>query len=617
MALTTRTAYQTVTEPRQSGPLSLRLRLIQHLKLRHLLFLLLLFSGIIPLSILSWRLINDYRQILKDQETVLLTSAAQALADKLSEDLARRHEQLRQLGEGILAQPGYESLEERFVEPWVEAHLRRFLEYNPEIIGLHLLNSSGRGPRLNKRDVNERVQDEIFDTFKETRRTGLGVYRFVVLSEAQDPGVVISVPVSQLDDQATEGGDSLVVQALVTVEVSLGISSDPNSAEEVFLVDKNGAFLWSGGTWPETPQIELALRESDLIPDFARRISVTREYDLEVNGRQVPTLARVVPVAETGWRVVVHKPAAQAFSVVQQAVAKVVIASLVLLGLALAFALLAARWLSQPIQRLADTSHEIAAGNFDRRVDTHGLGFEIADFARDFNRMSDYVANYVEQLRRAAQANRELFISAIRAFAAAIDAKDPYTRGHSERVAAYSRAIARYVGVPVDVQERVWVSAVLHDIGKIGVDDDVLKKGGVLTQEERSKMEEHPVIGAEIVAPIADLEAMIPGIRWHHEAWNGNGYPDGLAREQIPLIARIIGVADTYDAMTTNRPYQQAFSSTYALETIEKLAGTKFDPKIVTAFLLAFRAGHIEHARSLAENVTTSVSPMAASFETP
>jgi putative nucleotidyltransferase with HDIG domain len=181
----------------------------------------------------------------------------------------------------------------------------------------------------------------------------------------------------------------------------------------------------------------------------------------------------------------------------------------------------------------------------------------------------------------------------MRAFVAAIDAKDPYTRGHSERVAAFSRTIARYLQLPEEVQHKVWISGLLHDVGKIGVEDQVLLKEGKLTAEEFEKMKMHTVIGAEIMTPIEQLKEMVPGIRSHHEAWNGRGYPDGLKGEQIPLYGRIIGVADTFDAITTNRPYQQAYSLDYAVETIKKLTGSRFDAKIVTAFLRAFEAGEI------------------------
>jgi HD-GYP domain-containing protein (c-di-GMP phosphodiesterase class II) len=160
-------------------------------------------------------------------------------------------------------------------------------------------------------------------------------------------------------------------------------------------------------------------------------------------------------------------------------------------------------------------------------------------------------------------------------------------------VAAVSRTISRYLGLPEEVQHKVWIGALLHDVGKIGVEDRILRKEGVLTPEEFEQMKAHAPMGADIMMPIEQLKEMIPAIRWHHEAWNGRGYPDGLKGEQIPLFARIVAVADTFDAITTNRPYQQAYSLQFAVETITRLTGSRFDAKIVTAFLRAFEAGEI------------------------
>ncbi len=301
-----------------------------------------------------------------------------------------------------------------------------------------------------------------------------------------------------------------------------------------------------------------------------------------------------------------------AFAAVGRMIYRTVLISLLLVALAAFFALLASRWVGKPVQHLAETSHEIAAGNFGQRVDTLGLTFEMADLADNFNRMSGHVESYVEQLKRAAAANRELFIGSIRAFAAAIDAKDPYTRGHSERVAAVSRSIASSLGLEADFQQHVWLGALLHDVGKIGVDDRILKKGGVLTPEEFDQMKLHTVIGAEIMARIEQLRDIVPAIRWHHENWNGRGYPDALRGEDIPLIARIIAVADTFDAVTTSRPYQQAYTLEFAVETITKLTGTRFDAKITTAFLKAFNTGLIENAIRRASQPTEQMEASAA-----
>lgn len=587
----------------------------RRLKLRDVLFLLLLFSGIIPLLISSSLLIRTTRDQFKDKERVLLTRSATAFADSLSEDLAQRKNHLRQLGQSLLAVPGFASLEERFREEWVRRHLDSFARDHPEIIDFNVVDQRGVGLR-SQRPLSTPINQAMSEAMDQAARTQAAVYRFVIVSHRQDPGVVITVPVASAEESETLSakGETLIVQVLVrppSLRISAAdsqedIEQEGIEVEELFLIDADGRLLWSPGSRPE---IELALLKSDLVGDLAgtsMSVSVTREYDLEVGNKVFPTLARIVPVEETGWSVVAHKPAEVAFQEVTRMVKTIAMSALFLVILALIFGLVAARLFSQPIQSLVQASHEIAAGNFDRRVRVTGLvGVELANLADDFNRMSEYVENYIEQLRKAAEANRELFISSIRAFAATIDAKDPYTRGHSERVATYSRAIARFLGLPKDVQERVWIAAVLHDVGKIGVDDRILKKGGVLTPEEFEQMKLHPVIGADIVGPISALREMIPGIRGHHEAWNGTGYPDKLKGEQIPLIARIIGVADTFDAITTTRPYQNAYSTDYALQTIKKLTGTKFDAKIVTAFLLAWEAGHIK--KEQADNTTSKV----------
>jgi len=205
--------------------------------------------------------------------------------------------------------------------------------------------------------------------------------------------------------------------------------------------------------------------------------------------------------------------------------------------------------------------------------------------------MAAHVEDHVGRLREAANKNRELFISSIRAFAAAIDAKDPYTRGHSERVAELSRAISRALGMNEEFQQRLWIGALLHDIGKIGIEDRILKKSGVLTPEEFELMKTHPSVGAEILQPIDALREMLPAVKWHHESWNGRGYPDRLKGEAIPLMARIVAVADTFDAITTSRPYQAAYERAYAADLITQLAGSRFDAKVVTAFLRAFEGG--------------------------
>ena len=172
--------------------------------------------------------------------------------------------------------------------------------------------------------------------------------------------------------------------------------------------------------------------------------------------------------------------------------------------------------------------------------------------------MSEELEHFVLDLKRAASENRDLFMASIQMLAGAVDEKDPYTRGHSDRVTRYSVMIAREMGLNEDFIETVRVSAQLHDVGKIGIEDRILKKPGALTPEEFEVMKTHTTKGANILRPVAQLKEMLPGIELHHESLDGRGYPHGLKGDDIPLLPRIIAVADTFDALTTNRPYQQA-----------------------------------------------------------
>lgn len=566
-------------------------------KIRHLIFLLVLLSGSIPLIVFSNLVIQQAGELLKGKETELLFHRAQGFADSVSENLAYRKDQLRQLGVGLMA-PEYSTVEEMMASDLAAAYLRRFSEDHPELKALHVWNQDQNGREVkNELPVNETISAAYMETIKAAVPAGEPIYRSLRLSLEDDIAVAVAVPIP------ADNNETLVVSAVVpqSLEEALEGSDQDTTTQEVFLIDNTGTLLWSPSKGARQG-VELALLESKLVEDFVTfPLSLSTEIDVAVGGKKESILARVVQVQETGWGVVVHKPLDSLYSDVKSMAVNAIIASVALVTVAFIFAVFASRAFSRPIQRLVQASHEIAVGNFDRRVETAGLGLEIADLGDDFNRMAAYVEGYIEQLRKAAEANRELFISTIRSFAATIDAKDPYTRGHSGRVAAYSRAIAKYLGLPKDQQEKVWIAAVLHDVGKIGIEDRILKKVGVLTPEEFEQMKLHPVIGAEIVEPIAALREMIPGIRWHHEAWNGTGYPDKLKGEQIPLMARIIGVADTFDAITTTRPYQNAYSTDYAIQTIKKLTGKKFDAKIVTAFLLAFEAGHIKVEKDEAE----------------
>jgi len=180
---------------------------------------------------------------------------------------------------------------------------------------------------------------------------------------------------------------------------------------------------------------------------------------------------------------------------------------------------------------------------------------------------------------------RKVYLDTIRALAAAIDAKDPYTKGHSERVAKTSVALAQELNLSGRDIENIEYTALLHDIGKIGIADNILGKNSSLTDEEFDKIKEHTIMGAKIIEPVDFLKNSYEAIYHHHERYNGAGYPDGLKGEDIPLSARIIAVADAYDAMGSDRPYRKKLSKDKILNELKDQSGKQFDPEIVKALL--------------------------------
>lgn len=263
---------------------------------------------------------------------------------------------------------------------------------------------------------------------------------------------------------------------------------------------------------------------------------------------------------------------------------------------ALGIGLLLARIITKPLSSLADVSRDLARGNFSRRADV-AIHNEIGELAVAFNAMADEIQDYIQKVEAAARETQQLFMDSIRAIANALDAKDPYTRGHSDRVSAYSMIVGREYGLDERTMRTMEISSLLHDVGKIGIEDKILRKPGALTEEEFEIMKTHPPKGAQILGGIPQMREIIPGIRHHHEKWSGGGYPDGLKGEAIPVLARIIGVADAFDAMTTNRPYQRGMTFERASARLNELVIKVYDPDVIAAFNRAFEKGLFEGHR--------------------
>ena len=208
-------------------------------------------------------------------------------------------------------------------------------------------------------------------------------------------------------------------------------------------------------------------------------------------------------------------------------------------------------------------------------------------------------AQLFDELQTNIERNKNLFKETTLALAAAIDAKDHYTHGHTARVTQICLGLVRKLKsfgieeIDDEFIEDLNFAALLHDIGKIGVPGEILNKKGSLTEEERKKINEHPLIGAAIIQPIRDIQRVLYGVKYHHERYDGKGYPEGIKAEQVPLIAAIIAVADSFDAMTTNRPYRPALSKNEAIEEVRRCSGTQFHPVVAKALEILYSKGEL------------------------
>lgn len=535
-------------------------------KILYLLILLMVTAATLPLLLVSYSLISSYRETLERDQQLLQLQIGQRLAARVAGYIESCQLQAELIGRA-----------------WSGTALPAgdLLRGNPGLLHIKLADSSGAvitaGAAIEDGGI-EQLCDRALTSALNAQATLGSPAR-----GARGWLAVLGLPIAS-------GRAAAAVIDLGPVFGLVEESSLPG--QTAYLVDSEGKVI----AHPDKSRLG-ASADPEISAELVKlsgMLTSTRHYSRESDGEQI--LATAVPVPNTNWGVVVEALEAVAYQPVTEMIWSAA-------GLTVAAALLAcllafffSRRISGPIRLLADTTRSIAAGDFSRRVQTRARN-ELGELAENFNRMADKIQGYVERLEKAAMEYKQLFMGSISALAAAIDEKDPYTRGHSERVSNYAVEIGRALGLDENELERVKIAALLHDVGKIGIEDHILKKPAKFTPEEYEIMKQHPVKGAHIMSQIPQLAGIVPAMRAHHERFDGSGYPYGLKGEEIPLVARIIAVADCFDAMTLKRIYQQEFKVDLVLEQIVEWAGSRYDPKVVGALLRAYREGKIKVPR--------------------
>jgi HD-GYP domain-containing protein (c-di-GMP phosphodiesterase class II) len=569
----------------------------------------LLVVSIVPLIALHFSLIRINRDALETSEKKYLKGSSVTLAEAIDNSISNAQKDLIRIANGILLGKSIATTADVDIDPFFSLSRTEVLDgyrqslHDSGIRLLRALDRDGVGPR------SERVATDAYFEQKLTQALNVALRGQIWRSEPVFPaaypegGIILAVPVGA---GAEPGGAVLAFLSFAPMKARF-IRAGREAAGEggvAYVVDREGKLLFASDPAAFPPDTK-DLSKIDLVREFmAQPVRLTKSYTRGEGREARRVLGTLATVPSTDWGVIVEKSEASAFASVAQMTrtsSLLALLALVLVGLV---ALVAARLLSRPVLDLVGKVRSVAEGQFKQRVPVRGV-YELAQLSETFNAMSDSIEKSVDRLKLAARENQELFINSIRTLAAAIDAKDPYTRGHSERVARYAVVLARHMNLTPEEVRTIRLSALLHDVGKIGIDDRILRKPTALTSEEFEVMKTHPVKGAVIMGQIPQLRDVIPGIKHHHEKWSGGGYPDGLKGADIPRIARIVAVADTFDAMTTTRPYQKAMPLAYVIRQILSFAGKSFDVEVTAALDKAYSSGELEF---LGEDVPLKVS---------
>ena len=566
----------------------------------------LLLVSVTPLWLYHRQVLNLSEEKLQDTEKSQQTEIVRSLASEtlqfeqgLSHDLQSQRQ--------VLTLTGWVAdVDDPTHAPQLSRLLQDFVENNPNILFVMAVNKQARGPSAGSMmhaDQDPFIQAALKRAFTASYQGFDSISEAFALGKDDRPALVMSVPLM------ADGQFSGMLAAVISLDRLQTRLRDLSVRDRtVFIVDSHGLVI----AYPDskemvpgrdaTPSSPLVRQYREVPTEIQTTATVNFSLTDKATNKSVEMIGTFATIRELHWAVIMQRSldAARTDAGMQELKAQALSFVVGVTFVALAFGYLFAVGITRPIRGLVESVRAISRAEFHERVLVRGAA-EISELADTFNHMAGDIEEYVEKLKLAAAENRDLFLGSIRMLAAAIDEKDPYTRGHSGRVAKYSMIIGDGLGLGTEELDRLRISALLHDVGKIGVDDRVLKKPGKLTEEEFDLMKQHTVKGANIMRPVAQLKDVLPGIELHHERMDGCGYPYGLAGDQIPMMARIIAVADTLDAITTNRPYQSAMDLDYALQRIRSLAVAKFDADVVAALENAVRTGRIRLTAALVE----------------
>jgi HD-GYP domain-containing protein (c-di-GMP phosphodiesterase class II) len=597
--------------------LTLKLPIPARVPLLYVILGVLLAISVLPMYFYSAQIETMNRTRLKTNEMLLQNTVTRSLADDIAQHQAALHMMLANLSSSIqvmmLASPGGNApAAEKLMTPELRAMVENFVSSSNDIAYVTLLNADAKGVSAGRIEPDAFLQRELERSYQAARegRAYSGQPLMVGNGKSARTVMLVSSPIQY-------GGRFLgMIASVVDMDYLIRrLQQVSQGGLMPYVVDSQGRLVAAA-----TPQYATGqdMTQFEIVRSFVgqgskAQLAATSEFAVRDGNKTTEMLGTYSPVTSLDWAVVVQKPREDAYRGIYEMQRTGRLLAWLAVFVSVGLSILSARRITSPLQVLAQSSRAIARGDFSQRVHLK-TRTEIGELATTFNTMSDELEQFVEDLKRAADENKNLFMGSIQMLAGAVDEKDPYTRGHSDRVTKYSLMIGAEMGLDAEFLEILRISAQLHDVGKIGIEDRILKKPGALTPEEFEIMKTHTTKGANILRPVPQLREMLPGIELHHEALNGRGYPYGLKGDDIPLLARVIAVADTFDALTTNRPYQKAHDPVEALRIIQNLSGQRLDPSAVTALMGVFYRGEIRIVKTVTQ---TAPAELPATVPTP
>ncbi|MCG6921526.1 MAG: HD domain-containing protein [Acidobacteria bacterium] len=557
--------------------------------------LLLLFSiGVVPLLWTSYRLVTSSRDSLELTQREMQQDKARGLSSQVGLYVESLRDQVAAVSRTLEIDADRQPFSELVARVREQEALKRYLQDDANLVYVGVVDTGGNAAVSGLQLQDAAIQEWLQKGFERGRHGTSMVSVPLVSQSLQEPVIVLGEPVRAGERVL---GVVLAVASLQPVR-QMTLESGEGGLLDVYLVDNRGHLIAHSDL--DVP-LQGDMSEIDIVRFFresGQRTGETVPFSIPAEGGARKMLGTYWAVPDdSGWGAIVQVDEKTAYYDADVLFRQSMVLVSVVTALAVVLGTLFAGQISRPIRRLADGARRLAGGDYGTRVAIRSEN-EVGVLADAFNVMGEEIEKAIEQIRQAARENKELFMGSIRMLANAIDEKDPYTRGHSERVAYYSACVAKHLGMPAEEVEKVHLSGIIHDVGKIGIEDKILRKASALTDDEYEIMKQHPTKGLHILAAVPLLKEKAGAGLMHHENVDGSGYPEGLKGDDIPFLGRIVSVADAFDAMTTDRPYSKAMTFEAAVARLKFLSGKKFDPDCVDAFDKAFAAGDVTPAKA-------------------